>query len=218
VKRIEGGTGELVVSGSDSAVDFEMADHALDAVSLLIDAAAPADLGIAGDDGPSLHLPASCWTAVDRPGQRRPGRHGLVMAGPPAGKRRSGITQRAGSAPGRHRGLSGSDARFIGIDQLPDRPRGSAQAFGELLDAEEIGRRGCSALALAGAAGAVRSGRRRRRRGRPVRARRSCGSGRMSCGAGCRARDTGSAGGRLGLGRSATRRRHRDDLLGNRWS
>jgi hypothetical protein len=37
--------GELVVSGCDGSADLEMADHALDPVALLVDAAVPADLG-----------------------------------------------------------------------------------------------------------------------------------------------------------------------------
>jgi hypothetical protein len=45
VKGGEEGAGELVVSGCDGAVDFEMTDHALDPVALLVDAAVPADLG-----------------------------------------------------------------------------------------------------------------------------------------------------------------------------
>lgn len=43
MKGIEEGSGELVVSGGDGAVDLEMTDHALDAVAFAIDAAVPTD-------------------------------------------------------------------------------------------------------------------------------------------------------------------------------
>lgn len=43
MERIEERGGELVVARGDGAVDFEMADHALDAVAIAIDAAVPAN-------------------------------------------------------------------------------------------------------------------------------------------------------------------------------
>src|SRR6266478_6248532 len=47
MKGVEEGSRKLVVSGGDGAVDLEMADHALDAVALAIDASVPTDLGLA---------------------------------------------------------------------------------------------------------------------------------------------------------------------------
>jgi hypothetical protein len=47
MKSIEEGSGELVVSGCDGAVDLEMTDHAHDAVALAVDALVPADRGFA---------------------------------------------------------------------------------------------------------------------------------------------------------------------------
>src|ERR1700692_3366775 len=47
MQSIEEGSRELVVSGGDCAIDFEMSDHALDAVSLAVDAPVPADFGYA---------------------------------------------------------------------------------------------------------------------------------------------------------------------------
>lgn len=56
MKVVEEGTRELVVSGGDGAVDFEMADHALDAIALAVKAPVPADRGLSvgarRDDGP----------------------------------------------------------------------------------------------------------------------------------------------------------------------
>lgn len=45
MKDIQEGTRELIVSGGDGAVDFEMSDHALDTVTLAIDALVPTDFG-----------------------------------------------------------------------------------------------------------------------------------------------------------------------------
>lgn len=54
MQSVEERTGELVVSCRDGAVDLQMADHALDAVSFEIDAPVPADrrgpVGARGDD------------------------------------------------------------------------------------------------------------------------------------------------------------------------
>src|SRR3972149_312998 len=47
MKGIEERSGELVVSGGDGAADFEMADHALDVVSLSVDPLVPTDDGLA---------------------------------------------------------------------------------------------------------------------------------------------------------------------------
>jgi hypothetical protein len=47
MKGIEEGSSELVVSRCDSAVDLEMADHALDTVALAVDASVPTDRGLA---------------------------------------------------------------------------------------------------------------------------------------------------------------------------
>ena len=47
MKGIEEGSGHLVAARCDGAVDFEMPDHALDAVALVIDAPVPADRFIA---------------------------------------------------------------------------------------------------------------------------------------------------------------------------
>ena len=43
MKGIEEGSRELIVSGCDGAVDFEMADHALDPIAFPVDASVPAD-------------------------------------------------------------------------------------------------------------------------------------------------------------------------------
>ena len=43
MKGIEEGSSELVVSGCDGAVDLEMSDHALDAITLAVDASVPSD-------------------------------------------------------------------------------------------------------------------------------------------------------------------------------
>lgn len=43
MKHSEEAVGELVVSGGDGAVDFEMTDHALDPVALAVEALVPAD-------------------------------------------------------------------------------------------------------------------------------------------------------------------------------
>src|SRR5688572_2132244 len=60
VEGAEERAGELVVSGCDGSADLEMADHALDPVALLVDAAVPADLGGAcgarRDDRPDCTL------------------------------------------------------------------------------------------------------------------------------------------------------------------
>ena len=57
MKGIEEGPGELVVAGGDGAVDLEVADHALDAIALAVEALVPADRGLAvgagWDDGPN---------------------------------------------------------------------------------------------------------------------------------------------------------------------
>ena len=47
MKGIEERSGELVVSGGDGAADFEMADHALDVVSLSVDPLVPTDDSLA---------------------------------------------------------------------------------------------------------------------------------------------------------------------------
>jgi len=46
MKCVEERSGELVVSCGDGATDFEMADHALDAVAFAIDPLVPADDGL----------------------------------------------------------------------------------------------------------------------------------------------------------------------------
>src|SRR5262249_39184051 len=43
MEGVEEGSGEFVVAGGDGAADLEVADHALDAVALVIDAPVPAD-------------------------------------------------------------------------------------------------------------------------------------------------------------------------------
>ena len=61
MKDIEEGSGKLIVSGGDGAVDLEVADHALDTVAFAVDAAVPADRGVtvgAGrDDGTDAVVP-----------------------------------------------------------------------------------------------------------------------------------------------------------------
>lgn len=56
MERIEEGPGEFVVARGDGAVDLQMADHALDAVAVEIDAAVPWDrrgaVGARWNDGP----------------------------------------------------------------------------------------------------------------------------------------------------------------------
>jgi hypothetical protein len=47
MKGVEEGPGEFVVACGDGTVDLEMADHAFDAIALTIDAAVPADFGLA---------------------------------------------------------------------------------------------------------------------------------------------------------------------------
>jgi len=47
MKGIEEGSGQFVVASGDGAVDLEVADHALDAVALAIDASVPTDRGLA---------------------------------------------------------------------------------------------------------------------------------------------------------------------------
>jgi len=47
MKDIEEGSGELVISRGDGAVDLEMSDHAFDAVALAIDALVPMDFRFA---------------------------------------------------------------------------------------------------------------------------------------------------------------------------
>jgi hypothetical protein len=68
VKSVEERTSELVETGGDGAVDFEMTDHSLDAVSLLIDAAVPADRGCAREarrnDRPDAALGQVCADRV----------------------------------------------------------------------------------------------------------------------------------------------------------
>ena len=48
MENIEEGPCELVISGGDRAVDFQMSDHALDAVAFTVDASVPPDFGFAG--------------------------------------------------------------------------------------------------------------------------------------------------------------------------
>lgn len=48
MKNVEEGPGELVVPGCDGAMDFELADHALDAIALAIDAPVPTDRSFPG--------------------------------------------------------------------------------------------------------------------------------------------------------------------------
>jgi hypothetical protein len=45
VKHVEERAGEFVVTGRDGAVDFEMPDHALDAIALTIEPLVPTDRG-----------------------------------------------------------------------------------------------------------------------------------------------------------------------------
>lgn len=56
MEHSEEAVGEFVVSRGDGAVDFEMTDHALDAVALAIEALVPSDCGLAvgarRDNGP----------------------------------------------------------------------------------------------------------------------------------------------------------------------
>ena len=73
--------GELVVSGGDGAVDFEMTDHALDAVALPVEAPVPAHHGLAvparRDDGPDaarLEIGADGVTVIALVGEHGPGR------------------------------------------------------------------------------------------------------------------------------------------------
>ncbi|HXQ51234.1 MAG TPA: hypothetical protein VN802_09100 [Stellaceae bacterium] len=60
MKRIEEGSGELVVAGGDGAIDLEVSDHALDAIAFAVDASVPADHGLAmgarRDDGTDAAL------------------------------------------------------------------------------------------------------------------------------------------------------------------
>jgi len=60
MKGVEEGSRELVVAGRDGAVGLEMADHALDAIALAIDAPVPADHAGAvrarWDDGPDARF------------------------------------------------------------------------------------------------------------------------------------------------------------------
>jgi len=69
MKGVEEGSREFVVARGDGAVDLEMADHALDAVALAVDASVPADRGLAmgtrRDGGANASLTQS---AADRVG------------------------------------------------------------------------------------------------------------------------------------------------------
>src|SRR5277367_4216509 len=60
MKRIEKGTGELVVTRCDGSIDLKMADHAFDHIAFLIDALVPANSGLPvrawRDDGRDLVL------------------------------------------------------------------------------------------------------------------------------------------------------------------
>src|SRR5215470_18876809 len=71
MKGVEEGSREFVVSGCDGAVDFEMADHTLDAVAFAVDAAVPADrvlaMGARRDGGANamvVQRPADCVGVV----------------------------------------------------------------------------------------------------------------------------------------------------------
>jgi len=60
MKRIEEGSGELVVAGGDGAIDLEVTDHSLDAIAFAVGASVPADHGLAmgarRDDGTDAAL------------------------------------------------------------------------------------------------------------------------------------------------------------------
>ena len=60
MKGVEEGARELVVTCGDGAVDFEMTDHALDAIAFAVDAAVPTDcvdaMGPRRDHGPNAAL------------------------------------------------------------------------------------------------------------------------------------------------------------------
>lgn len=94
MKRIEEGSSKLVVARCDGAVDLEMADHALDAVAVAIDAAVPADrrgaIGPGWNDRPDA-----------APGQRFADRAAVValvgdqVAGTLVGERRDILERRA---------------------------------------------------------------------------------------------------------------------------
>ncbi len=81
MEHSEEALGELVVSRGDGTVDFEMTDHAFDAVALPVEAFVPADRGLAvgarRDDGPDaarLEIGADGVAVIALVGEHGPGR------------------------------------------------------------------------------------------------------------------------------------------------
>ncbi len=94
MKGIEKGLCQFVVAGGDGAVDFEVTDHALNAVALAVDTAVPADGGFAAGlgrndvaDTVGLELEADRIGVVALVGDQ--------MAGPSVGERGYGLERRA---------------------------------------------------------------------------------------------------------------------------
>jgi len=94
MKDIEKGLRQFVIAGGDGAVDFEMADHALDVVALAVDSTVPADGGLAAGlwwndvaDAIGLELEADRIGVVALVGDQ--------MAGPGVGKCGYGFERRA---------------------------------------------------------------------------------------------------------------------------
>lgn len=77
MQKVEERTGELVVAGRDGAVDLQMADHSLNAVSFKVDAPVPADwrdpVAAWRNDGANAALDdivADCGVVVSLVGQQ----------------------------------------------------------------------------------------------------------------------------------------------------
>lgn len=94
MKGVEEGTRELVVSCGDGAVDLEVADHALDAISLAIDAAVPSD-GVGAMGARRDYGADAAFMQRSTDGIGVVALVGEQMAGPRLGARGYGLERRA---------------------------------------------------------------------------------------------------------------------------